>query len=67
MNKVLNLNVNQAKSFLNEADYENVKKEIVEAHKLLRAQPSSLSSLPCCCRLFLPRANAPVLRAASTT
>ena len=38
MNKVLNLNVNQAKSFLNEADYENVKKEIVEAHKLLRAQ-----------------------------
>ena len=38
MNKVLNLNVNQAKSFLNDADYENVKKEIVEAHKLLRAQ-----------------------------
>ena len=38
MNKVLNLNVNQAKSFLNDEVYESVKKEIVEAHKVLRAQ-----------------------------
>ena len=38
MNKVLNLNVNQAKSFINEEVYEIVKKEMVEAHKLLRAQ-----------------------------
>ena len=38
MNKVLNLNVNQAQSFINEEVLNNVKNEVLEAHKVLRAQ-----------------------------
>ena len=38
MNKVLNLKVNQAESFISEDVLKSVKSEIVEAHKVLRAQ-----------------------------